>query len=357
LGEPETVTVDDTYEGSLGSFSDSGTAGYSRTEVCSSTQGDYTDGFYTESFPNTASINETTGDNDSETVTLNCYAPVVEKDADTEWFREVDWTITKDVTPPSADRFAGQSATYDYTVTLTKTVDEFGYRAFGTIDVTNPVGSPGDMTVDVADAVDGLAAAVDCDGLGGTSLTVAPGATGSCEYTVDLAGTTQLVNTATVTFNTIDFTDTADVIFGAPIHLGEPETVTVDDTYAGSLGSFSDSDTTGYSRTEVCSSLQGDYTDGFYTESFPNTASINETTGDSDSETVTLNCYAPVVEKDADTEWFREFTWNITKDYDGTYELLAGESVLHSYLVTVGQSVDEYGYRAFGTIDVTNPSR
>jgi hypothetical protein len=352
--EPESITVTDS-NGESWSTSVSATWIYSETQTCSTETALYAAfGFYSTDYNNTAKINETIGDSDSEKVTLTCYAPVVSKDADTEWKKKYDWTITKSVDPAKHVGFVGDEFTSDYDVVVDQTITDYGYKAFGKIYVTNPVGSPGSITVDVSDAVDGKVATVDCDGLGGTSLTVLTGETKSCGYTVDLADTTQLINTATVKFNTFDFLAKADVIYGDPVIEGYP-TINVTDSVQGPLGSASGDYTFEYSDTFTCSSNPLDYKDGFDSDKYPNTATINETIQFDDAE-VTVDCYAPVVTKTADASYDERHTWEITKSVDPTSQSgYPGDLLDWTWTVTVTEDYVEENFAVSGSIYVANP--
>jgi hypothetical protein len=278
----------------LGSASSDQTFTYSRPFECPMDESLYTEGTYTASFPNTARIDET-GQSDDANVALTCYSPVVSKDADTEWFEEYEWTITKAVNPASHTGFFGDTFTSSYDVTVDQTVSQYGYRAFGSIYVTNPAGEA--ITVDVADEIDGTSATIDCDPSteeNETSLAVDAGATGSCAYTVDLPDNTDRTNVATVTFNGIDFTATADVDFGEATVVGYP-TINVTDYFNGDtdgedLGSASSDRTFEYERPFECPTDESLYTEGLYTASFPNTAEIDET-GQQDDANVDVTCY------------------------------------------------------------------
>jgi len=353
--EPELITVSDS-NGEFWSTGVSATWNYSETQTCSTTTALYSAyGFYSTDYNNTAKIDQTTGDSDSEKVTLTCYAPVVSKDADTEWKKKYDWTITKSVDPAKHVGFVGDEFTSDYDVVVDQTITDYGYKAFGKIYVTNPAGSPGSITVDVSDEVNGTVASVDCDGIGGTNLTVPTGETKSCDYTVALTDGTSLTNTATVEFKEIDFLATANVIFGDPVIEGYP-TISVTDSVQGSLGSASGDLTFEYQDTFTCSSNPADYKDGFDSHKYPNTATITETSQSDDAE-VTVDCYAPVVSKDADTEWKKKYDWTITKSVDPAKHVgFVGDEFTSDYDVVVDQTITDYGYKAFGKIYVTNPA-
>ncbi|MGD8794374.1 MAG: hypothetical protein PVF47_17625, partial [Anaerolineae bacterium] len=293
----ETINVTDYFDGDLagddlGSASGDYTFTYSRDFECPVDEAEYTDGVFTDAFPNEAEIDET-GQSDDANVDLTCYKPVVSKDAETEWYREYTWEISKSVDPDAHTGFAGDIFGSDYEVFVDQTVADYGYRAFGSIEVTNPAGV--EIDVNVADAVDGVDASVDCgDGTG--SLTVAAGATASCDYTVGLSDNTDRTNTATVSFNGYDFEATADVDFGAPIIVGFPE-INVTDYFDGDLagddlGSADGDFTFEYSRDFECPIDEAEYTDGVFTDAFPNEAEIDET-GQSDDANVDLTCYIP----------------------------------------------------------------
>ena len=51
-------------------------------------------------------------------------------------------------------------------------------------------------------------------------MTVAPGSTETCTYSMSLPDASNLVNSATITFNEIAFPATADVVFGEPEIVG-----------------------------------------------------------------------------------------------------------------------------------------
>ena len=56
---------------------------------------------------------------------------------------------------------------------------------------------------------------------------------------------------------------------------------------------------------------------------------------DRDTADTSVICHAPVVTKTAQTYWNRDWDWTITKDFDATYNLFAGGSVMHDYKVNV----------------------
>jgi hypothetical protein len=236
----DTINVTDTFDGgapeALGSTSVTTEFDNDQTFSCSSDPALYAgDGKYSYTKTNVARIVET-NQTDSETVTVNCYAPVVSKTADGSFDRDWDWTIDKTGDQTSLVLAVGQSFQVNYSVVVTASKTDSGYEVHGTISVSNPAGSPGVMNVDVADQIGTTSAVIDCGGgAGDTTLAVAVGATGQCSYTFDFGTTmpTETVNTATVTFNTIDFTATDS--FGFDLDDETDECIAVEDDIHGLL--------------------------------------------------------------------------------------------------------------------------
>jgi hypothetical protein len=147
--------------------------------------------------------------------------------------------------------------------------------------------------------------------------------------------------------NTADVTTTGNVGGGsadAAVIFGNPTTVVndsvkVDDTVAGDLGSFSDSGSVSYSRTFTCDGDEGTH---------DNTATIRET-GQSSSASVTVNCYALTVTKDAATSLTRTWDWTIDKSADQTDLLLStGQLFTVNYEVTVDATSSDSDWAVTG---------
>jgi hypothetical protein len=67
--------------------------------------------------------------------------------------------------------------------------------------------------------------------------------------------------------------------------------------------------------------------------------------------------YELLAEKTANAEFTRTYTWEITKDFDGTYDGFIGDAVFfHDYEVTVDRTVTDSDYAVSGTITVENPT-
>jgi len=240
---------------------------YSKDFGCPTDKSLYVNGQYGFTHVNTAEITQT-GQSDDATVTVSCYAPVLSKDASASYDERHDWDVVKTVSPEMQGGFAGDVLSWTWTVYVSETFVEENFAVSGNINVSNPAGSPGDMMVSLADLLnDGTVANVDCGG-GATSVTVAPGATGTCAYTASPDGRTATENKATGTFNGVGgFVATYPVEFVKNVING---TATVTDTEIGlntelTAGGGPWTYTKDYSHT--CSSNRADYfVGGAYTQ-------------------------------------------------------------------------------------------
>ena len=388
FGEPTTIVgyptinVKDYFDGDivgdpLGAASGYFTFEFDHDFACPTDTLEYTDGVFTDSFPNTAEIDET-GQSDDANVDLTCYAPVVEKDATPAWEEFYDWDIFKNVDNTEFVGFVGEEwlFNYDIDVTLT-TYDQRNFSASGTISVTNPHPNES-MVVSLTDAVNGFTGVIeldaDCSYLGG-DLTVPADSTATCGYTVDMGDDldggqeVQYTNTATATLGGGSFIGTADFTFGdVDPTLGagsEPAEVTATDDNATSGDTGDDhhsttirgttADVITYTQAGECPTETVEYTDGFYEVTLTNRADIDQTT-DWDTKTVTVTCYAPVVEKDVTPAWEEFYDWDIFKNVDNTeFVGFVGEEWLFNYDIDVTLTTyDQRNFSASGTISVTN---
>jgi hypothetical protein len=270
----------------------------------------------------------------------------VTKTAETTFTRTFDWDIDKSVVPETWDLFRGDTGTSEYTVEVTKDAGtDSDWAVSGTITIENP--SDEDATIEsVADEISGVGAiTVDCGVV--FPYLLADGATLECTYSSLLPDGTDRINTATVTLEAgAVFMGDADITFGDPTTLVN-DTINVDDTYAGDLGSFSDSGSTSYDRTFACDADEGTH---------GNTATIVET-GANDSASVEVNCHVLTVTKDADESFDRAWEWTIEKSADQTDLLLAeGQLFQVNYEVLVDATSTDSGYAVEGTITVDNPA-
>jgi hypothetical protein len=299
VGYPTINVTDDKY-GSLGSASGDRTFNYSRNFECSKNPADYTDGIATQIVDiNTATITETKQSDDA-TVTVNCYAPVISKDAAGSYDVRYEWTIEKTVTDPEGPFYPGDEVEWTWTIDVTKSEESESAENIavtGTIEVTNPSGSPRDITVSITDELDdGTTATLTCGG----SLTVSPGNTETCDYTADPDDTSATENTATGTFNSIEFIATADVAF----ELGNVfnNSALVSDPEAG-LNNEEVTETTKFTfdESEFCSNDWADYDSGTgkYTIDPYNKAEISYeggTKSDDDDAETSYTCEAGTID-------------------------------------------------------------
>ena len=271
----------------------------------------------------------------------------VEKTATTTFTRTFDWTIEKSVTPATWDLFTGDSGTSRYTVALTKGAGvDSDWAVSGTITIENTSDQDAVIT-GVTDEITGVGAvSVAC---GVTFPYELPeGDTLVCSYSSALPDGSNRTNTAEATLEDGPvFSDDADITFGSPTTLVN-DTVNVTDTFAGSLGAFSASGSTSYNRTFTCDADEGTH---------GNTATITET-GQSDSASVTVNCYEVTVSKDAATTFTRTYDWSIDKSADQTeITLAAGQSFDIHYTVTVDMTgFTDSDWAVAGSITVHNPA-
>ena len=344
-----TINVTDSIEGALGSASDDATFPYDADFACSANPADYTNGSYSYSVTNTASIDET-GPSDTATVTVDCYAPVVSKTAAGAFDRTYTWTIDKEY-DGTYSKFIGDPATdHDYLVTVDKTTTDSNFAVTGTITIENNHPTAAMSLTSVIDSLSsGESATVDCP-----ALSVPAADSVDCTYSAEPANANAGTNTATVAFNGINFPATDGYTFSYTEY-GYP-TINVTDSIEGALGSASDDATFPYDADFACSANPADYTNGSYSYSVTNTASIDET-GASDTATVTVDCYAPVVSKTADGTFARDWTWEIDKTGDQTsLELAVGQQFLVNYSVTVTATSADSDYEVTGNIYVENPT-
>jgi hypothetical protein len=262
---------------------------------------------YTNIATFTTNTTATTG-SDTQTVTVCVGLDLtVSKDSAPTFTRTYKWDITKDVDQTSVTINNGDSATFNYTVTVSHdSGTDSLWKLTGTITVTNPNDFEA-ITFDLADAVDN-GGTCSIDG-GGTGLSVAASSSVTATYTCTYASAPSPLsgtNTATATWDkaaahtpTGSASGTASADFsGAPTSVVD-ESISVDDTFAGHLGDVSVGDpnpsTFTYSRTVT----PADYGGVCATTTYDNTASFvtndTKTTG-SDSQTVSvivINCGVP----------------------------------------------------------------
>jgi hypothetical protein len=227
----------------------------------------YVNGVYDYLHLNTATITET-GQSDTESVQVYCYAPVVSKTASAAYDEVHHWEVDKSVDPMSQTGHPGESLSWTWTVAVTEEVANENIAVNGVISVLNP--APFAIEVFVSDVLDdGTVATHDC----GAPVLVDAKATKLCNYQALPDGLTATQNVATATLNGIDFSATANIAFTANVI---DATVTLDDDQNPAFPiTVSDSSTFTYEDRHTCSTNAADYgADGSYEGSVDNKATI-----------------------------------------------------------------------------------
>jgi hypothetical protein len=276
--------------------------------------------------------------------------------------REYKWTINKSVSPSTFDLFVGDSATANYTISVTKTQETDKVFFSGQVCVTNGGDIPTEnlqIMVRLTNPSGSVLYGTNMVNVSGNSI-LDPGERGCYPYTVTftnpanaVAGTYKVTADITITnhsgFLGIPYgpspSATAVLDPNTPTQVVNNE-INVDDTNGGSFP-FANSGSVSYTRTFTCG--EGG--------TFPNTATIRET-GQSSSASVTVNCYRLEVTKTADTEYTTSYNWAIDKSatHSSLTFQVGQEAVIEPYTVTVTPTGTNSGFIVSGTITVTNPA-
>jgi hypothetical protein len=274
------------------------------------------------------------------------YELSISKTANPTFTRTFNWTIDKSVTPDTLNMFTGDSGTVQYTVAVVKTrYTDSDWAVNGTITIQN--------NTPLAATISGVSDQISGDGsptpnCGVTfPYTLPSGGTLTCSYNSSLPDGSNRTNTAAVTTSGMvdGGTATAAIAFGSPTTVVNG-TINVDDTN-GVSWVFNDSGSVSYTRTFTCDADEGSHN---------NTATIRET-GQSDSASVTVNCYALTVTKNASTSLTRTWNWTIDKSADADTLLLSdGQLYQVNYQVTVNTISTDSNHAVSGTISVNNPA-
>lgn len=280
----------------------------------------------------------------------------VSKTAIPSFVQEFPWTIEKTVSPGNWSLFAGDSGTSKYTVNVTKgspvSSDE---SVSGQITIHNPADFADAIISSVTDSISGLGSiTVNC--AVSFPYTLLPGADLVCTYSSSLPDSSSRTNTATVT-TTGDIdggSGQASIDFSAINPSTVNDSITVNDTN-GQSWDFSENGSVNYDKTFDCEEVN--YVDGHDLDTYQNTATIVET-GDSDDASVDVHCYELSVNKTANTEFSRQYNWNIVKTSDqSTLTLDAGATVDLAYDVTVDLSgTTDKDWSVSGNIQINNPN-
>ena len=333
-----TINVDDT-NGRTWQFTGTKAQDYTQTFACDSDQGAH---------ENKATISQT-GQYDTATATVNCFELTVQKTAIPSANRSYNWTINKTANPTVLNMFRGDSGSTQWTVSVTRDAGtDSDYYVSGLITINNPAPIPATIT-NVSDLMTGnVTGNVNC---GGSSMTIPAGKSLTCAYAASLPDGSTRTNTATATLQnspsgTTNFSGSAQVDFSNVTPKVTNASVTVTDTN-GKSWTFNGSDSQSYSETFSCDANKGPH---------DNTATIAQT-GQTAKSSVTVNCYALTVQKDATPSYTRTYRWNVTKTADQSALTLAmDQQFVVTYTVKVNATVLDSAISVNGNINVTNPA-
>jgi hypothetical protein len=338
------------------------------------------DGNYHQDVVNWAFLmdGEDLADNASAELDVDCYAPLISKTAAGEYDENHNWTVDKEVDPGSLSGFIGDTAGFaDWLVTVTETVTWSGFEVSGVVTIQNPNPSDTMRISSLSDALDdataGVFASDACTGSDpdpNDGLDIPASGSADCEYTATPSDTSATQNTATATLNGIDFPASDPVEWSANLQ-GPTEVSLTDDEYPLDETVFSSGGAEGstdhpfpYTYKYVCSSDKADYAgDGHHEQDVTNTAVIKDGEAELDSASADLevDCYAPLVSKDADTSFDRTYTWDIDKTASETELMLMPGQVFAGVEYTITVDVidvvdDNFGVGGEVAITNTHPS-
>jgi len=213
--------------------------------------------------------------------------------------RTITWTLDKAVSPTSHSGSPGQTAgTSNWVVDVTRSELVGNYSVTGTITIDNP--NAFSVSFSATDQLsDGTVAAVSCP-----ATTVAAGSSVVCSYTASPAGATATLNTATISTSLGEVIATAAVAFTENL-VGDPATTLADPRFSYSQ-SISGSTSQTFPETFTCPADTSLYTNGTYTFTVTNTATLRGANTDlSDSAQVNVTCRQQVSGETATGYGFR----------------------------------------------------
>lgn len=218
----------------------------------------------------------------------------------------VTWRLTKTVTPASHSGTAGTIAgSSTWTVTATRIEGApTNHMVTGTITVSNPAVGGVTQTFTVTDEMNGTAAAVNCP-----TYTLAAGESTTCTYSAAVAGAT--LNTATIkSAGFPDVVATAAVNYTSSF-TGDQSTTLADPRF-GFSQVISTTTVKTFPESFPCPSDATKYTNGTYTYSVKNTATLKgDNTDLSADATVNVTCTMP--QPKAETATGAGFPWAATQ--------------------------------------------
>ena len=282
------------------------------------------------------------------------------------WLITYGWTIDKSVSPETLNLFRGDSRDALYTITVTKDngtqeawvdgqicVSNGGVVGTEGLAITavlqNGYGSPNDFLTSAPVDVSGYPV-IPAGGSHCYSYHVNIPITGGEFPQPHAGGTYKVTANVTITNHSGSLgtpkgpSPSATTVFPSPTLINT--SINVDDTNGGSWP-FSDDGFVTYEKTFSCGE----------DNTYNNTATIRET-GQSDSASVTVNCYELEVNKDASTSFDRTYKWSIDKSADqSSLTLSPGQQYLVNYSIVVDVTgYTDSNWATNGNIQVHNPA-
>ena len=286
------------------------------------------------------------------------------KTATGNYDRTITWKLDKSVLPASHSGEAGASFDSTWKVDATKTEQLGNYKVTGDIKINNPNGFPVDFSV-TDELNDTTVADVDCDpNTGGNqdSGNVAANGSATCTYSASPPNKDVASNKAQVTSKTagVDGTSAEAAITWQENVIGD-ESVTLADDHLGYSQVIDKTTPIEELDKFTCSSNPADYTDGKYSFTVPNTATLKgDKTDLSANAEVKVDCTLPALtaQKTANGSFDHKISWDLTKTVgpQNTFSGNAGDSFNYTWKVDATKSVVDDNYKVTGKITVTNPA-
>lgn len=293
------------------------------------------------------------------------YLPIsldVSKTVNTSYTETYSWDINKSVVPNNFELFDGQTGTWNYSVTVTKSLPiNSDYLVNGSITIYNPALYASANITNLSDVLDiwNWLVSVICDWDALNDIlpyTLSPWDTLNCDYLAYPTNSWSTLNTVIVTTDSdilwwywtwvVDWWNAEITTINWAINIG--------DSLEWHLGTTNSTHTYNYSKIFDCK--WANYVNNHWQEILSNTATILET-DQSDYADVTIDCYKPTISKTAllsSTVWY---TWSIDKDVSpATWDLFMWDTWTSVYNVSVVKSNPDYNYKVSGEIVVTNTS-
>lgn len=266
-----------------------------------------------------------------------------------------DWSIDKSVSPDTWNIFRGDTATSQYTISVTKTTGTSHFYVSGIVEVYNNGAVPTEnlaITIAIISQNGKITYAQYPLTLDPSQLQ--PGQTAYYNYNVPLTGVLTPGDSYKVEAR-ITITNHSGSL-GTPFGPEPKASFTVPATPTQVNGQVNVDDTNGGTWL-FTNSGSVTYTKTFNTAgTFPNTATIRET-GQSDSASVTVAVYDIAVTKTAVPSYTKTYDWQVEKSVSPeNWDLFVGDAANSQYTIDLTRTEENSNYKVTGTITITNPA-